>query len=68
MCGVWHTSEQIWLRGQIKELDNSDMLYIKYLDYGDTVHLPHSHTRKLRFVTLLFTGCTLKRVLTRIRL
>ncbi|XP_063674769.1 uncharacterized protein LOC134811671 isoform X2 [Bolinopsis microptera] len=48
MCGVWHTSEQIWLRGQIKELDNSDMLYIKYMDYGDTVHLPHSHTRKLR--------------------
>jgi len=48
MCGVWHTSEQIWLRGQIKELGNSDMLYIKYLDYGDTVHLPRSHTRKLR--------------------
>lgn len=50
LCGVWHTQEQIWLRGQVKELGNSDMLYIKYLDYGDTVHLPRSYTRKLRWV------------------
>ena len=48
LCGVWHTAEKMWLRGQVMELDCSDMLYVKYLDYGDTVHVSHSYVRQLK--------------------